>query len=264
MRCKLCGKDYPENKLSDEHYPAHSVGNDDIVQLDLVAMMDMFMSENLASELKTRVNNGESLNDIADNIFDNRISKPIYPRGRVAKTLCRECNTFLGKYDAAYLKFFNIDGNCKAFKGYQIKTKVEVIKSIYGKFLSVPEAGDETFDFIEFLRNENSMEYKGIWHLYFVKRDYSSDILGLKDMRTGKLEYPEGVVYEMSDDKFIFNLMNFKRHDCFKMTNIFEILNPDYQIVEGVGEDGGYHAQILLSSLFSEMMGNEESQDKDE
>ncbi len=48
------------------------------------------------------------------------------------------------------------------------------------------------------------------------------------------------------------------------MTNIFDILNPSYQIVEGVGEDGGYHAQILLSSLFSEMMGNEESQDKDE
>ena len=68
MRCKLCGKDYPENKLSDEHYPAHSVGNNDIVQLDLVAMMDMFMSERTASELKVRVNNGESLNDITDDI----------------------------------------------------------------------------------------------------------------------------------------------------------------------------------------------------
>lgn len=257
MKCKLCGNSFTENEMSDEHYPAHSVGNDDIVQLDLMAMMDMFMSGKLAPELKERINNGESLNDIAEDIFDNRLTTPIYPKGRVAKTLCRECNTFLGKYDEAYLKFFTIDGNCKAFKGYQIKTKVEVIKSIYGKFLSVPEANNEVFDFVEFLRNEDALEYNGVWHLYFVKRDYSSDILGMKDIRTGKLEYDEGVVYELSDDKFIFNLMNFEKHECYKMTNIFEILNVSYQIVEGVGEAGGYHGQILMSSILSEAIDSE-------
>lgn len=76
-------------------------------------------------------------------------------------------------------------------------------------------------------------------------------MLGLKDMRTGKLEFDEGVVYELSDDKFIFNLMNFDKHDCFQMTNIFEILNPNYQIVVGVGKDGGYHGQLIISSMLS-------------
>ena len=53
--------------------------------------------------------------------------------------------------------------------------------------------------------------YHGNWHLYFVHRDYSSDILGLADIGTGKAEYDEGSVYELSDEKFIFNLMNFER-----------------------------------------------------
>lgn len=252
MKCRLCNKDFPDEMLSDEHYPAHSVGNDDIVQLDFLAMMDSLMSGNLAPELIERTKRGESIEDIAGDIFDNRLSKPLYPKGRVARTLCRDCNTFLGKYDAAYLRFFNINGDCKSFKGFQKKTKIEVIKSIYGKFLSVPEARDEVFDFVDFLNDESSLEYNGAWKLYFVKRDLSSDIMGLKDLRTGKLEYDEGVVYELSDEKFIFNLMNFEKHECYMMTNIFEILNSHYRIVEGVGKSGGYHAQIMISSLLSE------------
>lgn len=36
------------------------------------------------------------------------------------------------------------------------------------------------------------------------------------------------------------------------MTNIFDILKKNYVLANGVGETGGYHAQILLSKLFSE------------
>ena len=86
-----------------------------------------------------------------------------------------------------------------------------------------------------------------------MKRDFSSDLLGMKDIRTGKVTFDEGVVYEMSDDKLIFNLMNFPKHICFEMTNLFDILERNYNLVEGVGESGGYHAQIFMSSLFSQI-----------
>lgn len=58
---------------------------------------------------------------------------------------------------------------------------------------------------------------------------------------------------DLSDDKFIFNLMNFPKHSCFEMTNLFDILKKNYKLVEGVGESGGYHAQVFMSSLFSQM-----------
>ena len=48
--------------------------------------------------------------------------------------------------------------------------------------------------------------------------------------------------------------MNFPKHSCFNMTDIFDILNKNYNIVEGVGKDGGYHAQILMSRLLSESL----------
>lgn len=76
--------------------------------------------------------------------------------------------------------------------------------------------------------------------------------MGMKDIRTGKLEFEEGVVYELSDDKFIYNLMNFEKHACYEMTNLFDILKKDYKLVKGVGSDGGYHAQILMTNLFTE------------
>ena len=46
-------------------------------------------------------------------------------------------------------------------------------------------------------------------------------------------------------------------YDCYEMTNIFDILNSDYQIVDGVGKNGGYHKLILLSSLFSDVYVDE-------
>ena len=80
----------------------------------------------------------------------------------------------------------------------------------------------------------------------------STDIMGLKDIGTGKITFDEGVVYELSDDKFIFNLLNFPKHPCFNMTNIFDILDKRYKLIEEVGEDGGYHGQLMMTRLFSQ------------
>ena len=75
--------------------------------------------------------------------------------------------------------------------------------------------------------------------------------MGFKDIGTGKAIFNEGVVYEFSDEKFIFNLMNFEKHSCFHMTNSFDILNKNYVLIEGVGKKGGYHAQIFMMNLFN-------------
>lgn len=60
-------------------------------------------------------------------------------------------------------------------------------------------------------------KYSGKWKLYFIKRDFSTDLLGLNDIGTGKATFDEGIVYELSDDRFIFNLMNFEKHSCFML-----------------------------------------------
>lgn len=74
------------------------------------------------------------------------------------------------------------------------------------------------------------------------------------DIDTRKLEYDEGVVYELSDEKFIFNLMNFNKHSFYEMTNIFDILSKNYRLVKGLGKDGGYHTEIT-PSLYSKIDG---------
>lgn len=252
FKCKLCGVYYYDKEMSEEHYPARSLGNEDIVALDICKMIDSFKSEEMYYDILKRLSSGKSFEKISGDIFDTQLSKPLYPEGRTARTLCRKCNTFLGKYDAAYLKFFSLDGEAKKIKGFSESTKLQIIKSIFGKFLSVPETENEEFDFLQFLKDESATEYSGKWRLYFVKRDYSSDFLGMKDIGTGKITFDEGVVYELSDDKFIYNLMNFEKHSCFSMTNFFDILNRNYVIVKGVGNDGGYHAQILMTRLFQD------------
>jgi len=250
VKCKLCGEFFGDKEMSEEHYPARSVGNEDIVALDLVKLFDSFQSEEIRERIRNKLSTGESFEQIAGDIFDNELSVPLFPHGRTARTLCRKCNTFLGKYDEAYLRFFSLDGEAKAIKGFTQKTKLYIIKSIFGKFLSVPETQKEKFDFLDFLKDESATEYSGKWKIYFIKRNFSTDLMGMMDIGTGKLEYEEGVVYELSDEKFIYNLMNFEKHSCFEMTNIFDILNRNYQLVEGVGSDGGYHGQILMSRLF--------------
>lgn len=247
IECKLCHKLFDFDKMSEEHYPARSVGNEDIVK-----MIDFFQTAGM-KKIEKRYLQGESIGQISDDIFDNELSLPLYPNGRTARTLCRKCNTFLGKYDEAYLKFFSINGEPKIVKGFNKITKLKIIKSIFGKFLSLPETIDEKFDFLDFLNDEYALEYRGKWKIYFVKRDFSSDIMGMRDIDTGKLEFNEGVVYELSDDKFIFNLMNFEKHSCYDMTDLFDILSKNYKLVTGTGTNGGYHAQVLISRLFKEI-----------
>lgn len=251
-QCRLCGLFFDNKEMSEEHYPARSVGNNDIVALDIVKLFDSLVSNEHRADVKSRMAQGQSYENVMGDFFDKELSKPLYPKGRTARTLCRKCNTFLGKYDEAYLKFFNNNGDPNIIKGFQKQTKLFIIKSLFGKFLSVPETVNERFDFIDFLKNEASTEYTGKWNLYYVKRDYSTDLMGFGDLGTGKLTYDEGVVYELSDERFIFNLMNFPKHDTFEMTNIFDLLNKNYTIVEGCHDDlGGYHAMIMLSRLFS-------------
>jgi len=248
-KCRLCGKLYSYSDMSEEHYPARNTGNEDIVALDLIKMYDTLFSEDIHSEIIQKLNNGQEFTSIAGEIFDSQLATPLYPKGRTARTLCQKCNTFLGKYDEAYLKFFNSDGNPKIVNGFQEHTKYQIIKAIYAKFLSIPEALNEQFDFLDFITDTMSTEYSGSWSLFFVKRDFCSDLLGMKDIGTGIITFDEGVVYELSDDKFIFNLINFPKHACFEMTNIFDITKKNYKLVEGVGKSGGYHAQVLMSRL---------------
>ena len=84
--------------------------------------------------------NGKSFEEASGAYFDKELAQSLYPKGRTARTLCCKCNAFLGKYDEAYLKFFNADGNPKVIKGFQRETRVAIIKAIFGNFLSVPEA----------------------------------------------------------------------------------------------------------------------------
>lgn len=251
IQCRLCKQFFDNKEMSEEHYPARSVGNDDIVALDILKLFDSLMSDEHHKDIIEKIKDGQSYEKVMGDYFDTELSKSLYPKGRTARTLCRQCNTFLGNYDKAYLKFYNKDGNPNVIKGFQKQTKHNIIKSILGKFLSVPETANESFDFIDYLKDETSTEYHGKWRLYFVKRDYSTDLMGFGDLGTGKITYDEGVVYEFSDEKFIFNLMNFPKHDSFKMTNFFDILNNHYTIVEGCHDDiGGYHAMIMMSRLF--------------
>ena len=258
--CRLCGRQFAERDMSDEHYPAKSTGNNDIVKLNIIKMVDMFQSGEVRKRIREGISAGKTIEEVSGEIFDHELAEIAYPAGRTARTLCRECNTFLGKYDEAYLKFFKANGDPKAIKGFQKSTKIQIIKSIFGKFLSLPEAVDEQFDFIPFLRDESSVEYNGKWHLYFVRRDISSDLLGMPEIETGKAIFDEGIVYELTDDRFIFDLMNFNRHECFVMNDIFNILDADYKLIVGVGKDGGYHAQMIMGRMFDQMLAQNNPQ----
>ena len=245
--------------MSEEHYPAHSVGNEDIIQLDIMKLVDDFTGEN--DEFNTKIDNalknGDDLLDVAEKHFDDDITKSLYPHGRTARTLCRDCNTFLGKYDEAYKKFFDEDGNPKKIKGFQQQTKLQIVKAIFAKFLSIPETQNMNFDFLDFVRNPEMAEYSGKWNLYFVKRDYSTDLMGFKDIQTGMIDWNldgKMLVYEFSDEKFIFNLLNFEKHDAFEMNNIFDIMQKNYSLVVGCQDmSGGYHGKMMLSRAWGGM-----------
>lgn len=250
--CRLCGNNFLDEEMSEEHYPAKSVGNEDIVLFDIAKMFD---SLKLLEHKKFKTK--DELNIFMDNNFEKCVAKNLFPQGRTARTLCKKCNQFLGKYDESYLKFFNVNGDCNSVKGFSKQTKLNIIKAIYGKFLSLPEAATEKFDFLEFVKDVKNDSYQGEWNLYFIKRNHTTDLMGMPDIGTGKEFFDRGIVYELSDEKFIFNLLNFEKHDSIEMTNIFEILNKNYTIVEGVSEKGSYHESIFLSRMFKQMYEND-------
>lgn len=253
IRCRLCGKCFDENDMSDEHYPAKSVGNYDIVAVNptdyIDGIIDFLKTYNVQEILKDK----DDFYNVTEKYFDEKIATSKYPKGRTARTLCRNCNTFLGKYDEAYLKFFNVDGEAKCIKGYSTQTKYEIIKSIFAKFLSIPETQDESFDYIEFVKNPREYDYNGKWKIYLVKRDHTTDMFGLKEINTRKLSDERGTIYEFSDEKFIYFLMDYEKEKGIEMTNIFEILNKNYNIVNGVGENGGYYEELLFNETFGNL-----------
>lgn len=243
--------------MSEEHYPAKSTGNEDIVALDVVKVLDSMMSGKITALLIQQENPGKAFEEIIGDYFDEELSHSIYPKGRTARSLCRECNTFLGKYDEAYKKFYDNDGDPSVIKGYQRSTRLKIIKAIFAKFLSVPECKSWNFDFIDFLNQENQEEYTGQWKLYCIKRDSSTDFLGFSHLEAGEVSYDEGTTFELSDDKFIFHLMNFEPHEGYKSLNMMDLLNKTYILINGSDlHDGGYHGQLMIQELFSNMSGN--------
>ena len=53
--CKLCGNSFSNKEMSEEHYPAKSVGNNDIVLFDIVKMLDNLMSQKFYENISTKV-----------------------------------------------------------------------------------------------------------------------------------------------------------------------------------------------------------------
>lgn len=259
VQCRLCEQYFNDEDMSEEHYPAHSVGNDDIIELDLTKFMDTLMGDNpeLKEAISAAIKNGEDPKECADKYFDQHLAKDLYPKGRTARTLCRKCNTFLGKYDEAYKKFYSEDGDPKKVKGFQKQTKIQIVKAIFAKFLSIPEAQDIHFDFLDFIRNPEEMEYHGAWKLYFIKRDYSTDLIGLSDIPTGKIDWNgdgKMIVFELSDDKFIFNLCNFEKSPEFEMNDIFDVMEKNYSLVTGIhGNKGSFHENFIMTRIFKRM-----------
>ena len=132
-QCALCEKFFKNSEMSEEHYPAKSTGNEDIVALDLGKMVDSMMSGKVIEKLFHKDNKGKTLEEVSGNLFDEELAQPLYPQGRTARSLCRQCNTFLGKYDEAYKKFFDNDGSPSIIKGYQKLTRLKIIKAIFAK-----------------------------------------------------------------------------------------------------------------------------------
>lgn len=101
-RCVLCKRFFKRNEMSAEHYPSKSVRNNDIIALDFVKMLETIQSPEVHGIINSRVLKGERFKEVTGEIFDNYIAKDLYPKGRINQSLCRTCNTFLGKYDESY------------------------------------------------------------------------------------------------------------------------------------------------------------------
>lgn len=55
FKCRLCGEVFSEIDMSEEHYPAKSVGNDDIVQFDIIKMFDLMQDERFKKEVIRKI-----------------------------------------------------------------------------------------------------------------------------------------------------------------------------------------------------------------
>ena len=249
IKCRLCQKCFNNEDMSDEHYPAKTVGNNDLVMIDPEKFIESLIKIKKEANEYYEENNKEKYLKEAEKMFDEKIAMPLYPNGRTNRTLCVKCNNFLGRYDEAYKKFYNIDGSPQKLKGFTDGTKYMIIKSIYGKFLSLPETQDVEFDFLDFILDEKQTEYKGKWNLYFIHRNEKADFLKLKDYEAGKLIYPEGTVFVLTDEKFCYYLLNFKKHSTVKTNGIFDILTKNYCLVKDEGDKADYHQQLVLSRL---------------
>lgn len=129
-KCKLCEKYYSDSEMSEDHYPAKCVGNYDVVKFDITKALDMFTSREIINEIESRYDGNKSNEEIGEEIFDEILAKPLFPKGRTARTLCIECNRLLGKYDESYKKFYDANGDEKIVKGFTFNTKLNIIKSI--------------------------------------------------------------------------------------------------------------------------------------
>ena len=79
LKCKLCGNYFDDNEMSEEHYPARSVGNNDIVAVDISKTIDTLLSNETRKNILNRVEHGENLKQISDEFFDNELAIPLYP-----------------------------------------------------------------------------------------------------------------------------------------------------------------------------------------
>lgn len=236
--------------MSEEHYPARSTGNDNVVGVNFPNYFDKLVDFLKKYNVYELLKNKSKFDIETEKYFDEEMSEEKYPNGRTARTLCKRCNTFIGKYDEAYKLFYDADGEAKKIKGYTIQTKYNIIKAVFAKFLSIPETQNEEFDFIDFIKDEKAQVYNGKWNLYMVERDHSTKVLGLAEINTRSLKDERGTIYEYSDEKFMYFLMNYEKEKGIEMTNIFEILNKNYTITLGVGENGGYYAEMLYKDTF--------------
>jgi hypothetical protein len=61
----LCQEYFKNSNISEEHYPAKSTGNDDIVALDFVKMIDSMMSGEVNKHIYDQKNKGKSIEEIS-------------------------------------------------------------------------------------------------------------------------------------------------------------------------------------------------------
>jgi hypothetical protein len=66
-------------------------------------------------------------------------------------------------------------------------------------------------------------------------------MIGLGSLETSKMDWDEGVISELSDEKFIFHLMNVDSYECYKSMNMMDILVKSYKMISGYEVQGGYH-----------------------